>query len=291
MQSDLLVLWDGSEIVGAYHRLRQPWCLDGQRITIPALHDLAVLPNYRRGEGLQLILAALAGETHVALFGLTGVSDEIYNRMRVPGVELFWLEKDRNPLAAGLRALKAKAQSPKERSVSEQKILRNGYEFRLISTPSEANIREALSVPISARAYVDWDFPSFRWRFFDENGPRNILLLARSGTRISGRAVLSTGLRHRLLVGRVVDMVTNELECRNAMIEIINKTFSELKIPFAFLVTSSRELADAWTMRGWSNRKNPPGARWFSRNKSAAPQPIWIQGGAWDFGCDKRVGG
>src|SRR5207248_11795518 len=61
MQSDLLVLWDENKIVGAHHRLRLPWRIGGQRITMPALHDLAVLPNYRKGEGLQLILAALAG--------------------------------------------------------------------------------------------------------------------------------------------------------------------------------------------------------------------------------------
>lgn len=291
MEADLLVLWHGSKIVGAHHRMRLPWRVGDAHVTVASLHDLAVLPAYRRGEGLQLILAALAGETLVALFGLSGASDEIYGRMRVPSVGLSWLERNRNPLAAGFQVLQSRVRPPQERSVSGQSILRNGYEFRRISKPSEEDISEALSLRPVVDAYVDWDVASFRWRHFDENGPKNILLLARSGTRLVGRAVLSVGLRHGLLVGRVVDMIANQPDCQDTMIAVIDQTLSELGISFAFVVTSSHDLAEVWTMRGWSNLDNPPGARWFSRDRSALPRQFWIHGGAWDFGCDKRARG
>lgn len=290
MQSDLLVLWHESEIVGAHHRMRLPWRIRDARMEVPSLHDLAVLPAYRRGGGLQLILAALAGEARVALLGLSNVSDEIYRRMSVPTLKLFWLERNRNPLAAGLQVLASHLVKRREHSLARGNVVRNQYQFSRIMEPSEQDLMAAVSMRPAAEAYVDWDLPSFRWRFFDAEGPANLLFLARSGTEIVGRAVLSIGLRHGLPVGRLVDMVISQPECQNPMIEVINDALDELKISFAFFTTSSRELADAWIARGWHYKNNPPGARWFSRDRSAMPR-FWIQGGAWDFGCDPRIAG
>ena len=45
IERDLLVLTEGKRIVGAHHRMRVPWCVNGQRLVLPSLHDLSVLPS------------------------------------------------------------------------------------------------------------------------------------------------------------------------------------------------------------------------------------------------------
>src|SRR5579863_4080331 len=106
---DLLVLVGGDQILGAHHRMRVPWSINGERSIVPSLHDLCVLPGRRAGgaggrlvpPGLQLMLAALEKENHVALFGLTPMADKIYARMGIPVLRLFWMQKIRSLVRAG----------------------------------------------------------------------------------------------------------------------------------------------------------------------------------------------
>lgn len=300
MQRDLLVLVDGDRIVGAHHKMRVPWRINGKRFIVPSLHDLAVLPEYRKPTqqqglvppGLKIIFAALEKETHVGLFGMTEIADKIYERLHVPSMKLFWLEKIRSRIKAGLQLAGARlGLSTRLRKPTARTTRRSGdYEIACLPTPAGEEIAEALSINPKLQTHADWDIPSFRWRFFHELGPTNLLLIARRNSMPVGRAVISLGLKTGAFVGRIVDLAFQEENCAPFLIAEIDQTLSDLGVPVCLAVTSSQNVADTLIARGWRYRKQSGGSRWYSSRGSERPQDFWICGGAWDFGCDTRIG-
>jgi Acetyltransferase (GNAT) domain len=300
MERDLLVLVDDGRIVGSHHRMRVPWRVNGNRFIVPSLHDLAVLPEYRKPAGdqglvppgLKIMFAALEKEAHVGLFGMTDVADKIYERLHVPDTKLFWLEKIRSRIKAGLQlttsrlGMNPRISPPVGRGTSRSQ----DYEIARIPNPADEEIAEALSVKPSPQTHPDWDLESYRWRFFHKLGPRNLLLIARRNSTPVGRAVISLGLKSGIFVGRVVDLAFQEENCLQVLVNEIGQTFSHLNAPVCLAVTSSQQVADRFRASGWKYRKQSGGSRWFSGRGTERPQDFWICGGAWDFGCDTRIG-
>lgn len=299
MERDLLVLVDGNRIVGAFHRMRIPWRIDGKRRIVPSVHDLFVCSSYRtiKGEqylvppGVQVMLAALERETHVALFGLGEVADKIYERMRNPAVRVFWLEKIRSRANAATQMVASRLgwSVRSGRQINRGITKACNLEVVRIVGPSQDELIEALTITPAARTYPDWDLASYRWRFFHKLGPRNVLLLARRNRTLSGRAVVSIGLKNGVVVARVVELVFQDAECLEALSEGIEETFNDMAVPVCLAVTSSREATERLQRAGWDFRKKTIGARWFTQRGEIRPEGFWICGGAWDYGCDARI--
>lgn len=298
MENDLLVVAAGDQIVGAHHRMRIPWRISGQRVVVPSLHDLAILESHRHAEGqqrlippgAQLMLAALQKEKHVALFGLNQIADNIYDRMKIPVVPVYWLRKVRSRIRAGMQTVGSRLRwMPSVRQPARCSFSFRGYEVTKIVSPADDELDEALAVAPAAQTCLDWDRASFRWRFFHDAGPRNILLLARKGRQPYGRAVISIGLKSGIVVARLAELVFQDTDSLKALCSAMENTFSELKVPVCLAVTSSQEAASHLVTEGWNYRKEPIGARWFTRKGEPRPEDFWICGGAWDFGCDSRI--
>ena len=299
IERDLLVLVDRNKIVGAFHRMRIPWRIDSKRLIVPSVHDLFVRSSHRtvRGEqclvppGVQVMLAALESETHVALFGLGEVADKIYERMRNPAVRVFWLEKIRSRANAATQMVASRLgwSVRSSRQINRGITKTHDFEVLRIVGPSHDELIEALTITPAARTYPDWDLASYRWRFFHELGPRNILLLARRNRTLSGRAVVSIGLKNGVVVARVVELVFQDAECLDALLEGIEETFNDMGVPVCLAVTSSREATERLQRAGWDFRKKAIGARWFTQRGEIRPEAFWISGGAWDYGCDARI--
>jgi hypothetical protein len=300
MERDLLVLTAGDEIVGSHHRMRLPWRLNGKALIVPSVHDLSVLPGYRKvasqqrltPPGLRIMLAALEKETHVGLFGLVEVVDRIYERLRLPAVKLFWLEKICSRIQAGvqLAASRVGLKPYKATPIERQTTRAEDCEIIRIPSPHHDEIGEALSLKPQAQSYPDWDLASYRWRFFHELGPRNVLFLVRRKSETGARAVVSLGLKKGVLLGRIVDLVFKDSDCLRHALAAIDSTFNELRVPVCLAVASSPDVAGALRAIGWRNRKQNVGARWYSSRGAEPPQDFWLTGGAWDFGCDAKIG-
>ena len=296
---DLLVLVGGDQILGAHHRMRVPWSINGERSIVPSLHDLCVLPGHRAGgggrlvpPGLQLMLTALEKENHVALFGLTPMADKIYERMGIPVIRLFWMQKIRSLVRAGVQMAASRLgwSTGNFQLATRRTFKLADYEVLRTGLPTSEELAEALTVKPSTKTYPDWDMDSFRWRFFHELGPRNILFLARSNGKLFGRAVVSLGLKNGVIVARIVNLVFEQSECLDALSEGIEHTFSEMRVAVCLVVTDSQVVTQRFREVGWDYRKETIGARWFTRKGEVRPQDFSICGGAWDFGCDSRIG-
>src|SRR5262249_43596048 len=147
-----------------------------------------------------------------------------------------------------------------------------------IPSPTTEEIVEALTLKPDAPSYPDWDLESFRWRFFHELGPRNILLLARRNGRVVGRAVISVGLRHGCVVARFVELLFEDGDASEALLRNSENLFSGLSAAVCLAVTTSREAAKRLLAKGWKHRRQLLGSHWFSRNKTASPDELWISG-------------
>ncbi|HKW74838.1 MAG TPA: hypothetical protein VJN64_04875 [Terriglobales bacterium] len=287
MERDLLVLRQRDRIIGAHHRMRIPWNIRGERLIVPSLHDLAVLPEYRTGGGLQLILAALAREAHVALFGLSEAADQIYQRMRVPTIPLWWLQKLRNPARIAMQMSAARLDFPPPRFPAlKSDRFTSDLETLSTPTPTDSEINAALSLRPQADAFPDWDTATFRWRYFHPLGPRNLLFLARKNNSALARAVVSLGVRNGVLTARIVELLSQENSAVAPVLAAIERYLDRLRVPLAFAVTGSETVLEHLISAGYKLRSNQPGARWFAQKKTAVPETFWISGGAWDFGCD-----
>jgi hypothetical protein len=223
---------------------------------------------------------------------MTEIADKIYERLHVPSMKLFWLEKIRSRIKAGLQLAGARlGLSTRLRKPTARTTRRSGdYEIACLPSPAGEEIAEALSISLKLQTHADWDIPSFRWRFFHELGPTNLLLIARRNSMPVGRAVISLGLKTGAFVGRIVDLAFQEENCAPFLIAEIDQTLSDLGVPVCLAVTSSQNVADTLIARGWRYRKQSGGSRWYSSRGSERPQDFWICGGAWDFGCDTRIG-
>jgi hypothetical protein len=288
MERDLLVLRQGDRIIGAHHRMRIPWSIRGERMIVPSLHDLAVLPEYRTGGGLQLILAALAREAHVALFGLSEAADQIYQRMRVPTVPLWWLQKLPKPMRVVAQMAAARLDFPPPRFPVLKPDGFSQGDIEILSTPSPSNseIQAALALRPETEAFPDWDISTFRWRYFHPLGPRNVLFLARKNNSRLARAVVSLGVRNAVFTARIVELLSLEDSAVAPLLAAIEGSLDRLRVPLTFAVTGSQSILEALKSAGYKLRANQPGARWFAQKKPSAPAKFWVSGGAWDFGCD-----
>jgi hypothetical protein len=178
VEKDLLVMFDGAKIVGAHHRMRIPWSIDGQQAIVPSFHDLYVLPSHRTGQGSQLVLAALGGEANAALFGLSGVSDQIYARMRLPIVPLIWLDKWRFPVRAGFQyvgsRLGRRARQPRSEVLQGERRI-GGFDVSWTHKPTTEQFAAALHLVPAKPVFPDWNAATYAWRFFHDSGPDNSL--------------------------------------------------------------------------------------------------------------------
>jgi len=293
MQKDLIVLLAEGRIVGTHHRTRLRWNIDGKSVIIPTLHDLFVLESHRTGGGLQLVLAALAGESRVALFGLAPSSDVIYERMRVPALQVHSLRKVGSRLLAGAQ-IAASRVNLRRRSVitlADAEVSYGPYTIHRRSGPSDDLLREVLAVRPCGEAYADWDALTYRWRFFHRSGPQNVLFAAKANGNAVGRAVVSIGIgsRRATAIARIVDFAYMEPAVIAIMLESVDRTLKSVGIPVCYAVISSTEVKDHMVRTGWSILETG-GARWFTRGGSGHPQNFWVCGGESDFGWDRRVG-
>jgi hypothetical protein len=299
MENDLIIITNGNIVVGAHHRMRIPWCMAGTAAVVSSLHDLMVLPAYRalKGQsglvslGLRLMMAAFEGESQVTIFGLSEVANKIYEGLKVPRIEMFWLQKVRSRFQAGMQMVVSRTGFlPGDRHLGDSEVRSAGYDVSVIAFPSCDHLREALTISPAAETYVAWDIASFRWRYFHPIGPKNLLFLIRKEGRLIGRAVLSIGCRKGVVVGRIVDLVINDAGGWQTLLKAVDEVSSSWRIPVLFIVTGSSEIADRLRLFGWSNRSKPARARWFTARGKARPEQPWIVGGAWDFGCDTQLG-
>lgn len=258
----------GGRVVGCHWKTRLAWNWDGTRVVIPSLHDLAILPEYRSGQGFPLILAALTGEPKAALLGLSAASDGIYERMKCPLVPMVRLQK----IISYVRTAAGMAGLLRPRDVAHWNV------------PSPALIEKALRIPYAGTRCLAWTPETFAWRFFHPQGPRHCLVLLGDAEAPAGRAVFSYGRRRGAALARLVDTAVLEPSLYPSLFRAVERAMREAGVAVATAACTSQPAAQALVAMGWREQTGVT-ARFFCRGLSSVDlTDVW--GGSYDYGYD-----
>jgi hypothetical protein len=179
-----------NKVVGALHKMRLPWLIDGQKILASSIHNLLVDKNYRRGSGLMLITASLKGETGVLCPGVLPPLSEAYKMLRCQEINALWFRKIISPLNAVVQKVFGVSLPPRKKNIRAQ----------LLTKLSAAQIAEmTAALNRSSSGHVLWDSEIFNWRFL--RGPQHFFLRADAANFL----VLSVGRRKGLTIARIID--------------------------------------------------------------------------------------
>jgi hypothetical protein len=264
-------------VVGCHWKTRLAWRWEDDRVVIPSLHDLHILPEYRHGYGLALVLAALAGEKKAALLGLSTMSEGIYKRMRCPEAPMARLRKvisyGRTMLGiAGWR----RGVVPREAHREETSVW--------IEPPEDA-IRPALQLNYAGPCHLDWTPETYRWRFFHELGPKNALVLMGKPGQPVARAVFSLGRRKGAVMARLVDAAVADPKLYAPLFRSLEWAMQKFRVAVATAVTTSEHGRDCLLAMGWRPYSEGVSSRFFLRGASTVQLgEVW--GGSYDYGFD-----
>ena len=278
---DVLVAVNGDDkVVGCHWKTRLAWRFNGQRVVIPSCHDLAILPEYRQGQGLQLVLAALAGEERAALLGLSPQSEGIYARMRCPEVPLVRLRKVLSYARTALGMAGLRGCRPKQRLAWQDQAI----PVTATALPDDALLAAALLVPSAGDGSLAWTLETFRWRFFHPRGPAHVLVLVGDAAAPLGRAVFSYGQRRGAVMARLVDVATAGAAAFHPVLDAAEKAMRRLGVAVATAAATTPPALDWLYAHGWKPQQGVS-ARFFLRRREPLPvAAIW--GGSYDYGYD-----
>lgn len=266
-------------VVGCHWKTRLAWRFNGQRVVIPSCHDLAILPEYRQGQGLPLVLAGLAGEQRVALLGLSPQSEGIYARMRCPEVPLVRLQKVLSYGRTALGMMGLAGCRPQESLAWRNQSI----PVLATATPGEDLLGAALLVPSNGDGQLEWTTGTFRWRFFHPRGPAHVLVLVGEAGSPMGRAVFSYGQRRGAVMARLVDLAAAE-SAVSGVLAATERAMRRLGVAVATAATTSQPALEWLYANGWKAQQGVS-ARFFLRRKEPLTVAgIW--GGSYDYGYD-----
>jgi hypothetical protein len=275
---------DGS-IIGCIHTMLLKAEMDGEPITIHSLQNLMVDAQHRHGTGMLLCKRALKG-ADVAIFPGVGANlAKAYKAMRYTEIESFWGRKMLKPLGAAVGLVGGKLGYVRSRAlVDENDLERAAPEgVRVLARPSKTdleNLAHSISEPVaqSNRLSVSWTAQTLRWRFFLSTGPFHILF---NSIDTEEFCIVSIGLRHNVLVGRLVEF--NELITRQFH-EAIEKTLRNLGIELMIAYTVNASTRGNLQELGYKQTHN--GLTSFLVTKPVVGVPFALTGAATDLGLE-----
>ncbi|MDR2430948.1 MAG: hypothetical protein LBD99_01650 [Candidatus Margulisbacteria bacterium] len=175
-ENPFLLLIEQERVIGTMHKMRLPWLIDGQKVTVSSIHNLLVDRDYRRGSGLMLITASLRDETNVLCPGVLPPLSKAYQMLHCQKINALWFRKIIWPLGA------------KTTIAQRLELLDSAQIAAMIKTLNNKSGCHPL-----------WDAEIFNWRFLQ--GPKHIFLWADSANFL----ILSAGRRKGLTVARIID--------------------------------------------------------------------------------------
>ena len=252
----IVAVQDGT-VVGCMHRLMLP-LRDGRRLA--ALHNHFVDPAVRSGSGVLLLRRATRDADIAVAPGVEEKLGPIYRRLRFHQIEGAWLHKplSRARIAAGL--VRGRLGGDRRLAIG---TLPTPAGVAVTVTPTDPQLAE-LTAHMRRREGengIDWSEDLVRWRYFDPQGPRHVLVRSRGSPAY---AVLALGRRRGVRTMRLMDCWSEGQPGWTASVErVARKAGAALGLAFA----TDPAAAAALQASGWRPRAD----RTFT---FSTPEPI-----------------
>jgi len=206
----LIGVSDDVEVVGCLHKMRLPWCIDAEVVSVPALHNLFVKPAYRKG--IDWLVAALAGERHAYVPGSAGALARFYHGLGFQPIPTEWYCKSIRPLSGFMRLAlhRVLGQEVKGRlPFLDFGWCRGGTTFHVTTVPCSETLCAIAGLwnrAADGRVAPRWTGELLAWRFFHPRGPRHVLIHDGTADQPTCFLLFSVGPRRKLLVARLLGM-------------------------------------------------------------------------------------
>ncbi|MEZ4288858.1 MAG: GNAT family N-acetyltransferase [Polyangiales bacterium] len=288
---DFLVGVANERVVGCMHKMRISWRIDGVEVSVPAVHDLMVDPEYRSGLGAMLMLAALRKEEHAFIAGTVGDVSLMYEKIGCQPLQTFWGRRMLSPLSGALSWAITKARRGSDDGVRLPSGLReNGGTSMLITTaPTDAELKAIANAMQKRRSNTPspaWSSETLRWRFFSEHGPKHLLVLSDGEDGFADFLIFSLGPHHGLSVVRLLEASTSTSQNFASLLNAHTKTLRQFGAHVLLVYSADPSTIDGLQRAGIRAIDNPPRSFLYHRNKKKPFAHYAIPAAAADFGLE-----
>lgn len=204
----IVAVREDGRVVATVNRLLMAWNVEGVIMPIPAIGDLAVDEEERKGGlGLRMVMRSVQGAQHAFVNGSNPNSSPLFRGLKYQELTgAFWGRLVLAPVRAAARhgLYRAFGRSPGDHTLLTP---RTPDGFTATADPTDELLLRLAAFLNAAPATIKphWDVPSLRWRFFDAEGPRHLLLFAGDTTgTITAAMLLSAGPRHGIHLCRPI---------------------------------------------------------------------------------------
>jgi hypothetical protein len=290
-----VALDEHQQVVGIADRLFLPWVVHGTVERIPALIDLSVRADQRTGgAGVRLILGASGDVQHLFVNGSNTNSAPVFRGLRYQEFTGgFWGRRVLAPIATAWQLARRTVLAAPTFAFDPGRMLHH------LGSDATTNPADGLLEELAALASTDttpvrphWTAEILRWRFFHPEGPRHLLLAARSpGGALLHALVATVGTHRGLHVLRPMlhlgDAALLRTQGAPRLVRAAQRAGVHVMAVFAW---DSAE-ADVWRTLGCHARKDTPGTFFHHRKRIDADRfnDIRIPAAASDLGFDAIV--
>ncbi len=274
--ADCLVARRGEAIVGAIHRMQLPLTGPDGALSLAVLHNHFVADDIRSGPGVLLLRRAVKDVDIGFAPGVQAPLDGIYRRLGFAEQPGWWLVRPLRPFLAAWQAARARLGGGGSLRVDLARLAACAAPLRVTGEPDTGEltrVAEAMRVAAPGEARVDWTPALLRWRYFDPNGPRHLLVSDSTG---SAMAVVALGRRRGVATARVLELFDADARFVRRLHRLLRRAGAAVGLSF----TADPAVADLLKGAGWRVRGNGT----FSFR--GGPVPLAVSPGATDVGFE-----
>ncbi len=288
----LIAINNHQEVVGSIHKLNIPWLINGEKIIIPAIHNLLVEQKYRTGNGLFLITASLKGADNIFIPGVNPPLSDAYRMLRSQELAIQQYRKVIRPFTGSTKLL-----CHKIFNIANSKVNLNGKilniqtnSFKFTFAPDEYLIKRAVAAikqrDSKYQQKIAWDLELFKWRFFAKNGPQHLMIYDDSKDKIDF-ALISIGYRKGLTIARLIENSCSAPQDFKQLFNSIQNILKKLKVDLLIsynIENNLQQLLPQVGLKPVSAQKTQ--SYIYHRDRNNLFQDIYLSVAAGDYGLE-----
>lgn len=201
-------------IVGCIHVMYLPAEYQGKKLAVHSLQNLTVDQDLRSGAGMILVKRALR-KSDIAIFpGVFNQLEQTYRALNYQAISGFWGKRILRPAAVGWGLVSS--QFGLKRSLPKKIESKLGS----LSDPTPAQLDDLAGRMCElSDNRICWTNALLKWRFFSNNGPRNLLFIDDQDPQ--SYCVVAIAMRKNICLARLVEFGQN--------VEFIKQVMAKLK--------------------------------------------------------------
>jgi len=292
-QEDFLIAINNDQkVVGSIHKMKIPWEINSEVKIVAAIHNLLVEDQYRRGSGLFLITSSLKGSPHIFIPGVNPPLSDAYKMLRSQEISIEVYRKIIRPVSGLFSIIKHRLHRSNQPAVilcSEDLVCSNSS-VKATFNPDNHLIRQAVSsLQLRDKDYlqkISWTPELFSWRFFDDKGPKHLIVFQESAGQLNF-LVVSIGHRKGVRVARLIETSVSEPQIFKTLLHQLTGILLKLKVDLILGYALEKNHSQMFSAANWKPLKNLQTKSFiYHQNKKDIFESLSLSVAAGDYGLE-----